>query len=178
MGKRFYGSSFISLIIILFLSSLFSTPRIFAEQGTDVTSKDGRFIDNGDGTITDTNTGMMWTKKDSYADLGKCLNWNDSGSYVGRLSTGGYNDWRMPTVQELKKILEKSKSNNMTFDHNSKYPLYLDSIFADGAAYRLWSSETAGSCCARTVDFSRSNGRVRKYTRDSCGDRGVRAVRR
>ena len=170
-------------------------PEIFAEQETyvasketesnesgialkKVPSKDGRFIDQGDGTITDTKTDIMWTKKDSYADLGKCLNWNDSQSHVSILSTGGYSDWRMPTVQELETIYEKSKPNNIAFDHDSKYPLYLDLIFADGAASRYWSSETAGSCCAHTVDFSRNPVRVRKDNRDRCGDRGVRAVRR
>ena len=29
-------------------------------------------IDNDDGTITETKSKLMWTKKDSFADLGKC----------------------------------------------------------------------------------------------------------
>ena len=52
--------------------------------------------DNQDGTLTD-NHGLMWTLKDSYADLGGCLNWYQSYDYVKSLKTGGYNDWRMPT---------------------------------------------------------------------------------
>ncbi len=146
-----------------------------ALQGTS--SSDGRYIDHGDGTITDSNAGLMWTKKDSYADLGKCFDWNASKSYVSGLSTGGYTDWRLPTVNELKAIYEKSKSSNvMTYDRDSKYPLHLDSIFADGAAYWYWSSETVGSSRARNVSFY--NGTVYKDARDHCTYGGVRAVRR
>ncbi len=42
-------------------------------------SSDGRYIDHGDGTITDTKTGLMWTKEDSWNDSGGCKDWNDSG---------------------------------------------------------------------------------------------------
>ena len=137
-------------------------------------STDGRYIDYGDGTITDSETNLMWTRKDSHADLGKCIDWNDSKSYVKGLNTGGYRDWRLPTVKELKAIYEKSKSNYMAYD--SKYSLHLDSIFGDGAAYGYWSSEEMGSCCARGVDFD--HGGITKYTRSSCAYQGVRAVRR
>ena len=50
-------------------------------------------VDNVDGTITETNSKLMWTKKDSFADLGKCLNWKDPKDYVENLTTGGYTDW-------------------------------------------------------------------------------------
>ena len=139
-------------------------------------SSGGRYTDNGDGTITDTKTNLMWTKKDSYVDLGKCLDWNASKSYVSGLSTGAYTDWRLPTVKELKAIYGESKSNVIPHDHASGYPLHLDSIFADGAAYYYWSSEKLGSCCARYVHFG--NGSVGKGTRDFCPNGGVRAVRR
>ena len=138
-------------------------------------SSDGRYIDHGDGTITDTRTNLMWAKKDSYSDTGSCMNWNDSRSYVSSLSTGGYSGWWMPTVQELKGIYDSSK-RLMAFDNDSSTPLHLDSIFADGAAYWYWSSETVGSSRARIVSFGSAN--VFDDGRDSCGNRGVRAVRR
>lgn len=139
-------------------------------------SLDGRFVDNGDGTITDTKTNLMWVREDSYVDLGKCIDWNNSNSYVSGLSTGGHKDWRLPTVKELKTIHEESKFNVMTYDHDSGHPIHLDSIFADGAARWYWSSETVGACCARTVGFSL--GTVHENFRNGCGHRGVRAVRR
>ena len=139
-------------------------------------SSDGRYIDHGDGTITDTKTGLLWTKKDSYADLGKCLDWNASKSYVSNLATGGHRDWRLPTVKELKSIYEKSKSNVLAYDHDLNIPLHLDSIFADGAAYVFWSSETVSGSFARNVTFI--NGDVNGYNRVNCVNLGVRAVRR
>jgi hypothetical protein len=140
-------------------------------------SAGGRYLDDGNGVIKDTETSLMWTKKDSWSDLGKCLDWNDSRGYVSALRTGGYSDWRLATVKELRGIYEESKSNNMAYDHDSQYPLHLDSIFADGAAYYYWSSEEAGSCCARFVTFHRG-GRVYETSRAHCDGAGVRAVRR
>ena len=80
------------------------------KRKSDRRLSDGRYIDHEDGTITDTKIGLMWTNKDSYADLGKCLDWNKSRGYVSSLTRGGYNDWRMPTVEELKSIYQKSRS--------------------------------------------------------------------
>ena len=60
-------------------------------------------------------------------------------------------------------------------DWRSKYKLSLDSIFADYAAYAYWSSDEAGSCCARSVDFV--GGGTRRGARSFCGFYGIRAVR-
>ena len=50
------------------------------------------FIENKDGTLTETRSNLMWAKSDSYADLGRCLNWYDSMDYAKNLRTGGYAD--------------------------------------------------------------------------------------
>lgn len=117
--------------------------RVFAEQGINVSAKeaenikkqntskeirstDGRFIDNKDGTIVDTKTNLIWTKADSYAELGKCLSWEEAKKYVSSLRTGGYSDWRMPAVKELKSIFETLKSNKDK-DGNT---IHMDPIFA------------------------------------------------
>jgi hypothetical protein len=42
---------------------------------------------------------------------GKSLSWNESNDYIKELSTGGYSDWRLPTIAELKTIYEPSKLN-------------------------------------------------------------------
>ena len=131
-------------------------------------------IDNRDGTITETKSKLMWTKKDSFADLGRCLNWYDSKSYVENLTTGGHNDWRMPEVWEYGEIYDNTESNVMAMDHDPGNPLALSALFADGAAYWYWSSEH-GQCCARTAYFVTGLPFVR--TLDKCTKGGVRAVR-
>lgn len=58
-----------------------------------------RCSDNGDGTVTDRNTGLMWQK----ATAGP-MNWYDARSYASGLSLGGHSGWRLPTVDELQAL--------------------------------------------------------------------------
>ncbi|MEK9629457.1 MAG: DUF1566 domain-containing protein [Nitrospinota bacterium] len=136
-------------------------------------------IDNGDETITDLDSGLLWTKKDSYADLGKCLNWQESLDYVEKLKTGGFDDWRVPTIKELSTLYDPTKENNMAWDHNPDYPLALDENFADGSAYWFWSSENKDiekkRGCAKTLYFVK--GLVHFRNLKQCNNGGVRGVR-
>lgn len=58
---------------------------------------EGRFVDNGDGTITDAWRRLMWSK----ADSGKELEWQEAWDWCRGLKLGGHADWRMPTGEEL-----------------------------------------------------------------------------
>ena len=64
----------------------------------------GRFVEKKEGALKDTKTGLMWCMLDSYSDLEECLDYKSAILYVTGLKTGGYSDWRLPTVSELKKI--------------------------------------------------------------------------
>ncbi len=57
------------------------------------------YTDNGDGTVTDNVTGLMWQK--SFITL----NWGDSESEAASANTGGYTDWRVPTIKELYSLI-------------------------------------------------------------------------
>ena len=69
-----------------------------------------RFTDNGDGTVTDSLTGLMWlrdggclrTKWKSAPDTLADLN-NYQGQNICDGYTGNYTDWRIPNVKELEK---------------------------------------------------------------------------
>lgn len=52
-----------------------------------------RYTDNGDGTITDTATGLMWLKDASACGV---MAWADGVSFCDSLITNGYGDWRLP----------------------------------------------------------------------------------
>jgi len=135
-------------------------------------------IDNKDGTITDLDSGLLWTKKDSYADFGKCLTWQESVDYVEKLNTASFTDWRMPTIKELVTLYDPTKENNMAWDHSSEYPLALDEKFASGSAYWFWSSDgqiMGSRGCAKTFYFV--NGLIHFRNLDQCNNGGVRAVR-
>ena len=64
------------------------------------------FIDNGDNTITDRDTGLMWMKVDS----GKTMNWKQALKYAEDLVCAGYDDWRLPNVKELQSIVDYSRA--------------------------------------------------------------------
>lgn len=84
---------------------------LFIKLRQPATSSDGRFIDHKNGTITDTKTGPMWTREDSFLHTGRYLNWEQANLYVSNLNTGSYHDWRLPTIRELKEIYEIKKIN-------------------------------------------------------------------
>lgn len=71
------------------------------------------FIDNGDGTITDRATGLMWSKDDS----SYCMNWEDALKYVYEMNEQnylGYNDWRLPNAKELQSIVDYTRAPDAT----------------------------------------------------------------
>ncbi len=64
------------------------------------------FVDNGDGTITDKATGLMWMQNDS----GKGMTWPDALSYAENMNFAGYSDWRLPNAKELQSIVDYTRS--------------------------------------------------------------------
>jgi len=74
------------------------------------------FKDNGDGTISDLNTGLMWKKDES-----PNLNWENALKYCQELDLGGYRDWRLPTIRELPTILDMSFKDGVWF-HKQFFP--------------------------------------------------------
>lgn len=68
------------------------------------------FEDNGDGTITDNATGLMWTQDDD----GNGMTWPDALAYAENSTIAGYDDWRLPNAKELQSILDYSRSPSTT----------------------------------------------------------------
>ena len=69
---------------------------------------DPRFAENGDQTITDRLTGLVWTRD---ADLaGGPKTWQEALDYIKTLNAGshlGRSDWRLPNVAELESLVNK-----------------------------------------------------------------------
>lgn len=64
------------------------------------------FVDNGDGTISDLATGLMWQK----ADDGTTRNWEEALEYCEDLMLAEHSDWRLPNAKELHSIVDYSRS--------------------------------------------------------------------
>jgi hypothetical protein len=65
-----------------------------------------RFIDNHDGTVTDTKTNLMWAAEDNARDIFP----EDAASYCKNYRGGGNLDWRMPYQDELAELYDADKS--------------------------------------------------------------------
>ena len=97
--------------------------------------------DNGNGTITDSQTGFIWQKCSRGLDTTTCsgnpfnfrLNWSDAVSYCENLSLGNRNDWRLPNVIELWSITSLSSTS----------PAIDSSSFINTYSGVFWSSTTS-----------------------------------
>ncbi len=65
-----------------------------------------KFVDNGDGTVTDQATGLTWMKNDS----GSTMNWRSALAYAEKLELGGHSDWRLPNAKELQSIVDYTRA--------------------------------------------------------------------
>jgi hypothetical protein len=65
------------------------------------------YTDNGDGTVTDNNTGLMWQQQ--VAD--NKMTWSEAGAYCSSLTLGGYSDWKLPSKTKLMSIVDYSIPN-------------------------------------------------------------------
>ena len=96
-----------------------------------------RFADNGDGTISDGATGLMWAVTDS----GKGMSWQQALAYCEKLKLAGHDDWRLPNAKELQSIVDYTRAPDAR-DRSRRGPA-IDPIFrmTDGEAW-FWTSTT------------------------------------
>ena len=101
----------------------------------DETGRDGRFIAYDDGTVSDTQTNLVWAAKDNGSDI----NWTNAKDYCENYHGGGYTDWRMPTQDELKGLYDASKSRPAAC--NSSYKIHIATDLIDISCFYLWASK-------------------------------------
>lgn len=97
----------------------FETPEVFmiaeAYVMDDATSKkydlfSARFVDLGNGTLYDTSTKLMWSKKVENING----SWNKADAYIKSLNRDaylGFRDWRIPTIGEMKNLESQGKNS-------------------------------------------------------------------
>ncbi|SLM28552.1 exported hypothetical protein [Desulfamplus magnetovallimortis] len=79
----------------------------FYGQDAQYDSSKMAFEDNGDGTVTDLNTGLMWQQRDD----GTEKTWQAACDYCDSLGLAGYTDWRIPDRRELFSIVDLGRYN-------------------------------------------------------------------
>jgi len=133
-----------------------------------------RFFDNGDGTVTDKNTGLVWSQQDSWQIHHDWLTFQEAMGWVDELNKKdflGFHDWRIPEKDEMEKLFTPG---NIVVGR-SKQELYIDSVFQAGGGNGSWClpfdqqaafyfSYTSGNSQAFDQDFSQGYMRlVRLY---------------
>ncbi|KJU84426.1 FG-GAP repeat-containing protein [Candidatus Magnetobacterium bavaricum] len=139
-----------------------------------------RFKDNGDQTLTDTFTGLVWAKDASTPTVGSCTGGTKSLlaglDYARCLNTAkylGYTDWWVPTIEEMYTLCRTDGSTAGLEDINPTGEFYCNGTAVDVASLlngrgfvnvqssHYWSSSTAyGVGRLGAWDVYMGNGRV------------------
>ncbi len=132
-----------------------------------------RYLDNGDGTVSDLNTGLVWEKKDTTCPGAHCDNdtftWsmgtnnpdgtaftsflyglNGGTSSDGTSTSGcftGHCDWRLPTIEELAGIVDATQGNC-----GGGSGACIDPAFGPTQASGYWSATTVASLSSYAWD--------------------------
>ena len=101
-----------------------------------------RFVDNHNGTITDSLTGLMWQEGYAYRETGNYISWYDANDYIGKLNQrklGGFSDWRLPSKLEIQSLYEIARP----FQSRGKpFILQIDPVFEFSYGSCFWTSRT------------------------------------
>jgi len=102
-----------------------------------------RFVDNGDETITDHESGLMWKKTDTMIDLKKWVNYQDAVDYARELKENkfaGYGDWRLPTRDEINTLYDESFSQTDKFGKI----VHISDKFTNGCGFSMIAKQVDG----------------------------------
>ncbi|MFZ3137756.1 MAG: DUF1566 domain-containing protein, partial [Thermodesulfovibrionales bacterium] len=116
-----------------------------------------RFTDNGDGTVTDNLTGLMWLKD------GGCLrrSWNNALRAIADLNSNSgifncleyaavYNDWHLPDVQELESLINYGVPDSVVWLNTEGFKNMKSSYY--------WSSTTYQGNTTQALMVSMNDG--------------------
>lgn len=114
---------------------------------------DAQLTDHGDGTVTDTKTGLMWKQCSEGLSGSNCVTgsvtthtWQGALQLVETLNSSGgfagYTDWRLPNLKELRSIVEEQcyspAINSTRFPNTPSSFFWSSSPYARNSAY-AWS---------------------------------------
>lgn len=132
-----------AMVAVVIVCLFFTTAPTFSQD---------RFTDNGDGTVTDHQLGVMWAKTDNQGDIG----WRHAKQWIRytfpyTLPTA-YDNWRMPTTEELQSLYVKDPAYEGYETNCGQRIRMADSIRLTCGS--VWSSKTS-AIQAQVFNFQR-----------------------
>ena len=128
-----------------------------------------RFTDNGDGTVTDHELGLMWSQTDNQGNI----SWKEANQWVKYTFPDTlektYDDWRLPTLKELQSLYVNDKDYK-GYKVNCGQRVKIVSIIRLTCGW-VWTSEKK-SITARLYNFNRGY----HYTERMVRKRGYRVL--
>ena len=113
-----------------------SSPIAMPASSQPFYGQDAQYVDpvpaytnNGDGTITDLNTSLMWVQA-----RGAKMTWDAAIAGAVTNRTGGYTDWHVPTIKELYSLIQFSGANGTSVTSTAGYVPFIDTNYF-GFAY-------------------------------------------
>ncbi len=97
----------------------------------------GQFVDNGDGTVTDTANKLVWMKngqRDKDGELSK-VKFKIAKKLAATSSAAGRSDWRVPSLAEFKTLFTTKRILNA-----GGKKAWINPIFDDGVGHYYWTS--------------------------------------
>ena len=113
---------------------------IFMMVTTVVWAKpDSAYINNGNGTVTDIETKLMWQQGTANVKM----EWEDAVSYCKDLRLASYKGWRLPELFELKTLVDRSWGYNPTINR-TYFPDTVSSFYWSSTTYASYTSDAWG----------------------------------
>lgn len=135
---------------------------------------DERFTDNQNGTITDNQTGLTWTSKDTWQMNAQWVTFDEAHDFSRDLvhsNFGGFSDWRLPKVNEVKSLYDPSQSNKDKYGKD----IYLSNVFPEGPQSILWCDESMSGNDGYIFNFQ--SGELTMLHKSKCPRMAARGVR-
>ena len=132
-----------------------------------------RFIDNQDGSCSDTQTALMWTLEDAWQKEAQWYNWDEAKDWADDINFKkfcSFQDWRLPTEPEIRTLYNPEEINKDKYEKD----IYLETIFPAGSQATLWLKGDSGHD-GTLFDFK--DGTTRPLYKSKSGRMSVRLVR-
>lgn len=149
----------LQILTLLIFSLFFCLPALAGD----------RFTDNNDGTITDHQLGLMWAATDNLGDI----SWHQAEKWIRftfpMTLPVQYENWRLPTLDELKSLHIKDKSYQ-GYESNCGQQLKIIPEIRLSCGF-VWSGDRKG-VSAKVFNFKRGTF----YSDRLVHNRGYRAL--